>query len=201
MLSPYLISAGIGLASCLWSRQSQREQIALNDEIRTLVFLLRCRLVLGESAFAALASIRENLAPGRTRRIVHRVVDIYQAKGNADEALATIQEMRNPYLLRVSALLGVCNSAGTDIIIAELKELENDLKVGNRLVGQTASELAPHKSTMRLLHAANLTVIVVSAVLPFWHEFSSGTIQRKGILLVTTMLLALVPLYFDRAPA
>jgi hypothetical protein len=198
LLSPYLVVVGIGLSFLLRSKQGRREQAAMTNQVKALVLLFRSRFSVGESPFAVLADVLPDLPEGQVKKVVHRAVDTYRARGDIDEALTVMRELRNPYLSRLVMILDASGSAETETILDELKDLEGDLKSRDRLAGQARATLALLKGTVSFLQVANLTAVVASVALPLWHDFFTSTLQRRGTFLAATMFLLVASVFFDQ---
>ena len=198
LLSPYLVVVGVGMAFFLRSKRDRKEQTALTEQVKALVLLFRSRFSVGESPFAVLADVLEDLPEGRIKRAVERTVDTYRARGDADEALTVMRNVRNPFLSRLVMILDASGSAETEVILGELKELEDDLKNRDRLAGQARATLAMLKGTVSFLQAANLTAVIASVALPLWHDFFTSTLQRRGTFLAATMFLLVASLFFHQ---
>ena len=198
LLSPYLVVVGVGMAFFLRSKRDRKEQTALTEQVKALVLLFRSRFSVGESPFAVLADVLEDLPEGRIKRAVERTVDTYRARGDADEALTVMRNVRNPFLSRLVMILDASGSAETEVILGELKELEDDLKNRDRLAGQARATLAMLKGTVSFLQVANLTAVIASVALPLWHDFFTSTLQRRGTFLAATMFLLVASLFFHQ---
>jgi len=198
LLSPYLVAVGIGLAFFSRSKRDRREQSLLTNQVKDLVLLFRSRYSVGESPFAVLHDVLPDLPEGRIRTVVERTVDIYRARGDVNEALTAMREVRNPFLSRLVMLLDASGSAETETILDELKGLEEDLKARDRLAGQAKATLALLKGTVSFLQVANLTAIVASVALPLWRDFFTSSLQRRGTFLAATMFLLVASLFFDQ---
>ena len=198
LLSPYLVVVGVGMAFFLRSKSDRKEQTVLTEQVKALVLLFRSRFSVGESPFAVLADVLEDLPEGRVRRAVERTVDTYRARGDADEALAVMRNVRNPFLSRLVMILDASGSAETEVILGELKELEDDLKNRDRLAGQARATLAMLKGTVSFLQVANLTAVITSVALPLWHDFFTSTLQRRGTFLAATTFLLVASLFFHQ---
>lgn len=198
LLSPYLVVVGVGMAFFLRSKRDRKEQTVLTEQVKALVLLFRSRFSVGESPFAVLADVLEDLPEGRIKRAVERTVDTYRARGDADEALTVMRNVRNPFLSRLVMILDASGSAETEVILGELKELEDDLKNRDRLAGQARATLAMLKGTVSFLQVANLTAVVASVALPLWHDFFTSTLQRRGTFLAATMFLLVASLFFHQ---
>ena len=198
LLSPYLVVVGVGMAFFLRSKRDRKEQTVLTEQVKALVLLFRSRFSVGESPFAVLADVLEDLPEGRIKRAVERTVDTYRARGDADEALTVMRNVRNPFLSRLVMILDASGSAETEVILGELKELEDDLKNRDRLAGQARATLAMLKGTVSFLQVANLTAVIASVALPLWHDFFTSTLQRRGTFLAATMFLLVASLFFHQ---
>jgi hypothetical protein len=198
LLSPYLVGVGIGLFLLLRSQQGRKEQAATTNQVKSLVLLFRSRFSVGESPFAVLADVLPDLPDGQVKTVVHRTVDTYRARGDTDEALAVMRQLRNPYLSRLVMILDASGSAETEIILTELRDLEGDLKSRDRLAGQAKATLALLKGTVSFLQVANLTAVVASVALPIWRDFFTSTLQRQGTFLAATLFLLIASIFFDQ---
>jgi len=198
LLSPYLVAVGLGLTFFFRTKQGRKEQAVLTEQIKSLVLLFRSRYAVGESPFAVLADVLDDLPEGRIRETVQRTVDTYHARGDAEEALAVMRRVRNPYLSRLVMILDASHSAQTEVISTELKGLETDLKSRDRLAGQAKATLALLNGTVSFLQGANLTALVVSVALPLWHDFFTSTLRRRGTFLAATVFLLVASLFFDQ---
>jgi len=198
LLSPYLAVVGAGLAYYMASRRSRKEQGALTEQVKSLVLLFRSRYAIGESPFAVLVDVLDDMPDGRVKGIVRRAVDSYHATGDGGEALALMRRVHNHYLSRLVMILEASGSAETDVILVELKELEDDLKNRDRLAGQARATLALLRGTVSFLQVANLTAVAASVALPLWHDFFTSALQRRGTFLAATMFLLVASLFFDQ---
>jgi len=198
LLSPYLVAVGLGLTFFFRTKQGRKEQAVLTDQIKSLVLLFRSRYAVGESPFAVLAQVLDDLPKGRIGETVRRTVDTYHARGDTEEALAVMRRVRNPYLSRLAMILAASNSAQTEVILTELKGLETDLKSRDRLAGQAKATLALLNGTVSFLQVANLTAVAASVALPLWHDFFTSTLQRRGTFLAATVFLLVASLFFDQ---
>lgn len=198
LLTPYLLAAGAALAWFFQARRQRKNQAQLTDQARALVVLFRSRFSASESPFAVLNDVEAQLPQGQVRRAVRRTVDIFRARGDAQEAFAALRGLDSPYLARLVMVLETCGIAASDVILVELRQIEHDLKARDRLAAQARTSLALLKGTTTFLQAANLTAIAASVTLPLWRNFFTSSLQRRGTFLAATLFLILASLYFDQ---
>jgi hypothetical protein len=198
LLSPYLVLLGVGLTFFLRARRARRTQSAITGQVKALIVLFRSRYAVGASPFSVLVEIQDDLPTGAVAVAVRRATNIYQTNGSVPEALAPLRELKNPYLARLAMVLETSGSASTEVVVDEVRRIEDDLKERDRLAGQARASLALIKGTVKFLQATNLTAVVVAVALPMWRDFFTSTLQRRGTFLAATMFLALASIYFDQ---
>jgi Flp pilus assembly protein TadB len=198
LLSPYLVLLGTGLTYFFRARRARKAQSAVTEQVRVLIVLFRSRYAVGESPFAVLVEIQDDLPKGPVALAVRRATNIYQTNGSVAEALAPLRDLKNPYLVRLVMVLETSGSASTEVVVDEIRRIEDDLKERDRLAGQARASLALIKGTVKFLQATNLTAVVVAATLPMWRDFFTSTLQRRGTFLAATMFLVLASIYFDQ---
>ena len=198
LLSPYLAVLGVGLTWFFRTRKARKTQAAISTQVRSLVVLFRSRYAVGESPFAVLAEIQDDLPRGPVTIAVRRAVNAYGSSGSVAKALAPLRDLNNPYLARLSMVLETSGAASTEAVIDEVRRIEDDLKERDRLAGQARASLALIKGTVKFLQAANLAAVAAAVALPMWRGFFTSTLQRRGTFLAATAFMVLASLYFDQ---
>jgi len=198
LLSPYLVGLGIALTFLAGSQRSLRSQSTITDHVRSLVILFRSRFAIGESPFSVLSDILDDLPDGAVRESVAKTCSMFRATGSVIDSLGPMKRLGNPYMARFIMLIEQTGNASTDLVLDELKQIEEGLKARERLAGQAKASLALLKGTVKFLQTANIATAAVSVIVPMWNDFFTSSLQRRGTFIAATLFMLVASVYFSQ---
>ncbi len=195
ILGTYLVLLSLGLALYLAYRQTQFYHQRVGDDVRRLIDAFAALYVVNPATFAALDLATRRLGPGVLKEATESAVREYGATRDAQQALARLYAVGDPYLSRFALILAQAGEQGTDEIARLVADLARRLRVRwtTRLTAQGVFSAV--RGTLTVVAGAVAAAACAAAVIPMWRD---AYIARRPMYIVLTLVASLAAVYFDR---